>query len=73
MERLADGLSVFSGSVPGVMSEKDKNLIAMISKEYGSSTTIPCADSEYCMPCPHGVMIKAVFALYNKYRNTMDT
>jgi len=73
MEQLEDNLRIFSDSAPGVMSEKDKDLIAMIAKEYGSSSTIPCTDCKYCMPCSHGVMIAAVFALYNKYCNSMDT
>jgi predicted aldo/keto reductase-like oxidoreductase len=73
MEQLKDNLRIFSDPSSGVMSEEDKNFISSIAKEYGSSVTIPCTDCKYCMPCSHGVMITAVFTLYNKYCNTMDT
>jgi len=73
MEQLKDNLRIFSGSAPGVMSEEDKEFVDRISREYINSVTIPCTDCKYCMPCAHGVMITAVFTLYNKYCNTMDT
>lgn len=72
MEQLKDNIRIFSDSTPGVMSTEDKNFITKLAKEYKSSVTIPCTDCKYCMPCSHGVMITAVFALYNKYCNTMD-
>ena len=71
MEQLKDNLRIFSDSSTCVMSEKDKNFISSIAKEYGGSATIPCTDCKYCMPCSHGVMITAVFTLYNNYRNTI--
>lgn len=72
MEQLKDNIRIFSDSAPGVMSKEDKNFITELAKEYKSSVTISCTDCKYCMPCSHGVMIPAVFNLYNKYRNNMD-
>ena len=31
--------------------------------------TIPCNDCKYCMPCPYGINIPAVFVHYNKCKN----
>lgn len=31
--------------------------------------TIPCNDCKYCMPCPFGVNIPAIFTHYNKCIN----
>lgn len=70
MEQLDDDLRIFSDSGSGVMSEEDGKFIEDIAKEYKSSTVIPCTDCKYCMPCSQGVMITAVFALFNKYRLT---
>jgi predicted aldo/keto reductase-like oxidoreductase len=30
---------------------------------------IPCNDCKYCMPCPYGVDIPAIFVHYNKCKN----
>jgi len=72
MEQLKDDIRIFNSSDIGIMSKEDKDFIAELAKQYKTSVTIPCTDCKYCMPCSHGVMITAVFALYNKYRNTMD-
>ena len=38
---------------------------------------IPCNDCKYCMPCPYGIDIPAIFVHYNKCKNEgslpMDT
>ena len=31
--------------------------------------TIPCNDCKYCMPCPYGIDIPAIFVHYNKCKN----
>ena len=31
--------------------------------------TIPCNECNYCMPCPYGIDIPAVFSFYNKCIN----
>ena len=31
-----------------------------------SYNTIPCNDCKYCMPCPYGIDIPAIFVHYNK-------
>jgi len=30
---------------------------------------IPCNDCKYCMPCPYGIDIPAIFVHYNKCKN----
>jgi predicted aldo/keto reductase-like oxidoreductase len=72
MEQLKDDIKIFNSSEISAMSKEDKDFIVDIAKQYKASATISCTDCKYCMPCSHGVMITAVFALYNKFWNTLD-
>ena len=67
MEQLKENIAIFSKSdaIPGCLSEEEKSLLCKAKAMYDAIETIPCTDCEYCMPCPHGVNIPRVFALYN--------
>ena len=67
MEHLQDNLRTYSPLEPCTddelaMLETAANLIL-------NYPTVPCTDCKYCMPCPYGLDIPAIFAHYNKCVN----
>lgn len=62
-EHLEDNLKSFCPLKP--LSEDDLAFLeatARLMKEY---PTVDCTDCKYCMPCPYGIDIPAIFAHYN--------
>ena len=67
MEHLVDNLKSFSPLKP--LTEEELVFLeetATLMQEY---PTIPCTDCKYCMPCPYGIDIPAIFMHYNKCVN----
>ena len=68
MEHLEDNLRTYSPLVP--LDEKEQAwLETEIADLYVSYPIIPCNDCKYCMPCPYGLDIPAIFVHYNKCVN----
>lgn len=64
MEHLRDNLLTYSPLEP---ITKDEDAFLMnIAKEIYDLKTIPCNECNYCMPCPYGINIPAIFVHYNK-------
>jgi len=67
MEHLKDNLRTYSPLEPMTDDELAfLNRITTLMLEY---PTVPCTDCKYCMPCPYGIDIPAIFAHYNKCLN----
>ena len=64
MDHLEDNLRTFSPLHP-VTPEEDK-LLQQVAYLLLSYPTVPCTACKYCMPCPIGLDIPAIFAHYNK-------
>ena len=63
MEHLEDNLRTFCGFRP--LSGEELQLMermAVLMKEY---PTVNCTNCKYCMPCPYGINIPAIFRHYN--------
>ena len=43
----------------------DLAVIARVRNAYLDLCPIPCTDCRYCLPCPNGVNIPAIFEIYN--------
>jgi predicted aldo/keto reductase-like oxidoreductase len=67
MEHLKDNLLSYCPLVP-VTKEEEEHLYG-VAKQIVGVETIPCNDCKYCMPCPYGVDIPAIFVHYNKCKN----
>ena len=68
MEHLEDNLRTYSPLEP-LTAEEQEWLENEIANLYVSYPTIPCNDCKYCMPCPYGLDIPAIFVHYNKCVN----
>ncbi len=67
MEHLKDNLLSYCPLKP--VSKEEEAFLYDIAKEIVGLETIPCNDCKYCMPCPYGVNIPAIFVHYNKCKN----
>lgn len=68
MEHLKDNLNSLCPLKP-LTDEEMKFLEDDIAQQIMGFDTIPCNDCKYCMPCPYGVNIPAIFVHYNKIKN----
>lgn len=64
MEHLQENVSTYAPLEP-VTKEEDAFLME-IAKDIYDLKTIPCNECQYCMPCPYGIDIPAIFSHYNK-------
>ncbi len=64
MEHLQENVATYSPLKP-VTEEEHDFLLHIAEKIYGLQE-VPCTACQYCMPCPYGIDIPAIFAHYNK-------
>ena len=67
MEHIRDNVNTYS-SLDDIDAEEAEFLSEM-ALEILHNKNVPCTACAYCMPCPYGVDIPAVFAHYNKCIN----
>ena len=68
MEHLKDNLISYCPLEP--LSDKEmRYLDDEVALKIVGLENIPCNDCKYCMPCPYGVDIPAIFVHYNKCKN----
>ena len=68
MEHLKDNLLSYCPLVP--FSEQEMEYLhRTIAQKIVGLENIPCNDCNYCMPCPYGIDIPAIFVHYNKCKN----
>ncbi|MDO4171594.1 MAG: aldo/keto reductase [Prevotellaceae bacterium] len=67
MEHLKDNLCTYAPFKP-LTKEEDEFLMEVATDIYNLKT-IPCNECNYCMPCPYGINIPAIFSHYNKCIN----
>ena len=68
MEHLKDNLLSYSPLEPLSDAEMEY-LHGEVAKKIVGLENIPCNDCKYCMPCPYGIDIPAIFVHYNKCKN----
>lgn len=67
MEHLQDNLRTYSPLEP--LSEDELVFLDSCAEELLNNETIGCTNCKYCLPCPYGVNIPAIFQHYNKCIN----
>ena len=68
MEHLKDNLLSYSPLKP-LTDEENQYLHGDVANRIVGLENIPCNDCKYCMPCPYGIDIPAIFVHYNKCKN----
>ena len=68
MEHLKDNLLSYCPLVP-LTDKEQRYLDTEIAQKIVGLENIPCNDCKYCMPCPYGIDIPAIFIHYNKCKN----
>ncbi len=64
MENLRENLCTYSPLKP--LTSEENDFLMDIARDIYNLKTIPCNECNYCMPCPYGIDIPAVFSHYNK-------
>ena len=63
LEQVADNVSTFAGLEP--LTGAEQAAVDKAAAVYHARTRVPCTGCAYCMPCPAGVDIPAVFRVFN--------
>ena len=64
MEHLEENIKTYSPLKP--ISQEEHDFLMHIAEEIFGQKEIPCTACQYCMPCPYGLDIPAIFAHYNR-------
>lgn len=67
MDHLQDNIRTYSPLEP--LGEDEFELLEDTAQRMLRYPTVPCTDCQYCMPCPYGLNIPAIFAHYNRCVN----
>ena len=66
MEQVVENVASAGCSRPGLLTVEELVVIERVRQEYQTLCPVPCTACRYCMPCPGGVNIPAVFAVYSE-------
>ena len=64
MEHLRDNLRTYMPLRP--VSDEENEFLMEVADDIFNLHTVPCNECNYCMPCPWGINIPAIFSHYNK-------
>ncbi len=67
MEHVVENVAAASRSGVDSLKPRDLKLVDAIAKRYTEIGFVGCTSCRYCMPCPSGVAIPEIFALFNEY------
>ena len=63
MEHLVENVATYSPLRP--ITDEENEFLMKVAEEFVELKTVPCTACNYCMPCPYGLNIPAIFAHYN--------
>ena len=70
MQQLEENLRTADEAAPGMLGYRDRKLYDQVLEIFRESYRIPCTGCNYCMPCPKGINIPALFSCYNNSYST---
>ncbi len=65
MEQVIENVSTANRSRTNILTAEELQLIDKVGATYRGLNPIPCTNCRYCLPCPNGVEIPQILALYN--------
>lgn len=71
MDHLQDNLGTFSPLKP--LTQEELDYLEHAAELMAAYPSIPCTRCHYCMPCPYGLDIPAIFSHYNRCVNEGNT
>ena len=63
---IEENLAIANDGEPGSLTASELKLVKQVVHKYQELMKVACTGCGYCMPCPEGVMIPAIFEVYNK-------
>ena len=63
-EHLKENVRTYSPLMP--LSEEENKFLLDLAEDIYNMKAVPCTACNYCMPCPYGLNIPAIFAYYNR-------
>jgi len=67
-EQMQQNIATFEDDIP--FTEDDYKAVEKALYTLNHMGAVPCTGCRYCMPCPAGVDIPRIFAIYNDYKRT---
>lgn len=64
-KQVVDNLKYAARSSVGMLSEKEREIYPKAKKIFDTMALVRCTRCGYCMPCPSGIDIPGIFAVYN--------
>ncbi len=65
LDMVRENCRVAADSLPGAFTDEDYSLVDEVKKIISEKELVGCTGCRYCMPCPKGVDIPALFRCYN--------
>ncbi|MDD6763700.1 MAG: aldo/keto reductase [Clostridiales bacterium] len=66
IQQMTDNIKYASRAEAGMMSSAELECMKRAKHVFDTMALVPCTKCAYCMPCPFGVDIPAVYEAYNK-------
>ena len=65
MEQVEDNIRLAGAAQAGMLSDADLEMLLKAREVYNNNAIVPCTKCLYCMPCPFGLDIPAIYDAYN--------
>lgn len=65
LEEVQANMATMSDAQPNSLTEEELALFREAQRFFLERTQVKCTDCRYCLPCPQGVEIPAIFAIWN--------
>ncbi|MDR1193969.1 MAG: aldo/keto reductase [Peptococcaceae bacterium] len=65
LEQVRENVAIFEAAQ--ALNQQEMAALEQVSGLIVGTRTVPCTGCAYCMDCPAGVNIPAIFAIYNRY------